>query len=95
MRKPGVKYFIACDDSKEAWDLYQELLEYMRVIGYSFAYHNVSNCIYTLSPAVAAWTGLRSAYCPHKHHEYIYVEAARVKEFLEKFKKTRDPNESI
>lgn len=82
MNKPEVKYFIACDNQKEAWDLYLELLKYVRAHDYCYGYNNYGNCIYTLLPNVAAWTGLRSTYCPHKHHEYIYVEASKVKEFL-------------
>ena len=54
----------------------------MRAHDYCYGYNNYGNCIYTLLPNVAAWTGLRSTYCPHKHHEYIYVEASKVKEFL-------------
>lgn len=84
LNKTVVNYFIGCDNSKEAWELYKDLLAYVRSHNYSFGYHNCSNFLYTIFPNVACWTGLRCAYRPRRDHEYIFVEAPKVREFLDK-----------
>ena len=85
------KYAVFCDDRKEAWDLYVKLRDYLKTNAYYISYNNISNCVVIDSHNIGIWTGLRSVYCPYKHAEYIYVEAAEVKEFLKKQEKATNP----